>query len=117
MSSEIPQIRTRLLIISDTHGIGLFDPATHPKEARKYAFRRPLEKADVAIHCGDLTISSSIREYQTTFDIMREIDAPLKLVIPGNHDCSMDLKFWEWEVSYVLSFSQSAKYHTLVVPC
>lgn len=92
------QIRTRLLIISDTHGHSLFDPQTTPDEAQKYAFRKPLPSADVAIHCGDLTLSSHIKEYQTTFDVMRSIDAPLKLVIPGNHDCSMDVDFWEKDV-------------------
>ncbi|KAK7743830.1 hypothetical protein SLS53_003849 [Cytospora paraplurivora] len=95
MSSTNPEIRTRLLIISDTHGKSLYNPAENPEEARKYAFHSPLPRADVAIHCGDLTFSSHVREYQATFDVMREIDAPLKLVIPGNHDCSMDVDFWE----------------------
>lgn len=99
MSSVNSDIRTRLLIISDTHGKRPFDPATHPEKARKYGFHRPFPKADVAIHCGDLTISSDVEEYQTTFDMMREIDAPLKLVIPGNHDCSMDVNFSEKVVS------------------
>lgn len=96
--SPTSQIRTRLLILSDTHGHSLFDPQTLPAEAQKYAFHKPLPSADVAIHCGDLTLRSHVREYQTTFDVMRSIDAPLKLVIPGNHDCSMDLEFWEKDV-------------------
>ncbi|ROW10601.1 hypothetical protein VMCG_02080 [Cytospora schulzeri] len=95
MSSASPDIRTRLLIISDTHGKRPFDPSIHPEEAQRYGFHRPLPKADVAVHCGDLTIRSDVKEYQTTFDIMREIDAPLKVVIPGNHDGSMDAEFWE----------------------
>ena len=100
MSSITPGIRTRLLIISDTHGRQPFDPATNPEEARRYAFRRPLPKADVAIHCGDLTTISDVKEYQATFDMMREVDASLKVVIPGNHDCSMDVNFWEENVSF-----------------
>lgn len=96
--SSTSQIRTRLLILSDTHGHGLFDPQTKPDEAQKYAFHNPLPSADVAIHCGDLTMMSHIKEYQTTFDVMRSIDAPLKLVIPGNHDCSMDVDFWKKDV-------------------
>ncbi|KUI56071.1 Metallophosphoesterase domain-containing protein 1 [Cytospora mali] len=100
MSSSTPDIRTRLLIISDTHGRRPFDAAIHPEEAQRYGFSRPLPKADVAIHCGDLTTRSDVKEYQVTFDVMREIDAPLKLVIPGNHDCSMDVDFWEKTVSY-----------------
>ncbi|KAI3393776.1 hypothetical protein diail_3735 [Diaporthe ilicicola] len=94
-----PQIKTRLLILSDTHGKGLFDPQTQPDEAQEYAFRQPLPSADVAIHCGDLTLGSHIKEYQVTFDVMRSIDAPLKLVIPGNHDCSMDVSFWNKDCS------------------
>lgn len=96
--SSTSQIRTRLLILSDTHGHSLFDPQTKPDEAQKYAFHKPLPSADVAIHCGDLTMMSHVKEYQTTFDVMRSIDAPLKLVIPGNHDCSMDVDFWEKDV-------------------
>lgn len=97
MSPAAPDIRTRLLIISDTHGKRPFDPSTHPEEARTYGFHRPLPRADVAVHCGDLTIRSDVKEYQATFDMMREVDAPLKLVMPGNHDCSMDVGFWEKE--------------------
>ncbi|KAK2600773.1 hypothetical protein N8I77_010281 [Diaporthe amygdali] len=97
--ASAPQIKTRLLIISDTHGKSLFDPQTKPEEAQKYAFRKPLPSADVAIHCGDLTLMSHVKEYQITFDVMRSVDAPLKLVIPGNHDCSMDVKFWEKDCS------------------
>lgn len=85
-------MRTRLLIISDTHGHALLDPT------RQYGFRRPLPSADIALHCGDLTLRSTPKELETTLNVMREIDAPLKLVIPGNHDMSLDLKFWEEEV-------------------
>jgi 3',5'-cyclic AMP phosphodiesterase CpdA len=92
------QIRTRILILSDTHGHSLFDPQTKPDEAQRYAFHKPLPSADVAIHCGDLTLCSHVKEYQKTFDVMRSIAAPLKLVIPGNHDCSMDVGFWDKDV-------------------
>lgn len=91
-------IRTRFLIISDTHGHALLDPARDGPEALKYGFRRPLPSADVALHCGDLTTRSTPQELETTLNIMREIDAPLKLVIPGNHDSNLDLKFCEDEV-------------------
>lgn len=52
-------IRTRLLILSDTHGKD-FDTAN-----------RPLHHADVAIHCGDLSDGSKLEEripycHQTT---------------------------------------------------
>ncbi|KAL8407701.1 hypothetical protein RB594_006512 [Gaeumannomyces avenae] len=71
-------INTRFLIISDTHGLGL------PEESR------PKERVDVAIHCGDMTDGSRIEEYHTALRLLRQVDAPLKLVIPGNHDVSTD---------------------------
>ncbi len=71
-------IKTRFLIISDTHG----------KEFSPEA--KPLKRADVAIHCGDLTDGSSLYEFHTAISLLKDIDAPLKLVIAGNHDITMD---------------------------
>ncbi|POR38481.1 Uncharacterized protein TPAR_01335 [Tolypocladium paradoxum] len=68
-------IKTRFLILSDTHG-QQFDP--------------PNYSVDVVSHCGDLTEHSKIDEYLTTIRLLGEIDAPLKLVIPGNHDFTLD---------------------------
>ncbi|KAK8047554.1 hypothetical protein PG996_015618 [Apiospora saccharicola] len=65
-------IKTRFLITSDTHS-AVFDV----KEGHK---------ADVVIHCGDLSQYSHIDHYPTTIDLLRRLDAPLKLVIAGNHD-------------------------------
>ncbi|PSR88536.1 Metallo-dependent phosphatase-like protein [Coniella lustricola] len=78
-------MRTRLLIISDTHGSTPFSSAK--------GFSLP--KADVLIHCGDLTTKSELYEYEATFNMLREIDANLKLVIPGNHDGVLDTKYWD----------------------
>ncbi|OAA35523.1 ser/Thr protein phosphatase family protein [Metarhizium rileyi] len=47
-------------------------------------------KADVAIHCGDLTEHSTIQELRTTLQLLKEIDAPVTLVIAGNHDFTLD---------------------------
>ncbi|KAM0715758.1 hypothetical protein Q7P37_008272 [Cladosporium fusiforme] len=69
-------IKTRLLIISDTHGEALL--------------HKPSGKFDVAIHCGDMTEESKLEEFKSAVDMLREIDAPLKLVIAGNHDISLD---------------------------
>lgn len=41
----------------------------------------PLQRADIAIHCGDLTDGSKLEEFRT----------PLKLAIAGNHDFTMDI--------------------------
>lgn len=76
--SNPSDIKTRFLIISDTHGME-FGPET-----------KPLKRADVAIHCGDLTEESKLDEFRASIRTIRDIDAPLKLVIPGNHDFTLD---------------------------
>ncbi|KAL8929932.1 MAG: hypothetical protein Q9208_001076 [Pyrenodesmia sp. 3 TL-2023] len=80
-------IRTRLLILSDTHG----------KEFG--ADDKPRVNADVAIHCGDLTESSFLEEYRACVRLLKDINAPLKLVIAGNHDFTMDPDVYETEVA------------------
>ncbi|KAL9578429.1 MAG: hypothetical protein Q9212_005725 [Teloschistes hypoglaucus] len=71
-------IKTRFLIISDTHGIESLPQS------------KPLPSADVAIHCGDLTDSSTLKEYQASIRLLHTINAPLKLIIAGNHDWTLD---------------------------
>ncbi|KAI8951607.1 ser/Thr protein phosphatase family protein [Xylaria longipes] len=75
-------IRTRLLIVSDTHA------------AAGAANTSPIIEvtldADIAIHCGDLTQESKLAEFQIAIDLLRSINAPLKLVIAGNHDFTLD---------------------------
>jgi hypothetical protein len=71
-------VKTRFLIISDTHGNNLNPDTT-------------LESIDVAIHYGDLTEESKIEEFQTTLQLLKNIDAGLKLVIAGNHDFTIDI--------------------------
>ncbi|KAI1117436.1 ser/Thr protein phosphatase family protein [Nemania sp. NC0429] len=78
-------IATRILIISDTHGEN-FDI-------------KPEHKADVAIHCGDLTDESKLDEYRRTLQLLKEIDAPLKLVIGGNHDFTLDTSAFEQKIN------------------
>ncbi|CAI6098783.1 unnamed protein product [Clonostachys chloroleuca] len=71
-------IKTRFLIISDTHGEGLpidFSPDFY---------------ADVLIHCGDLTNQSKLHEFESTLKMISNIGASLKLVIPGNHGFTLD---------------------------
>lgn len=54
------------------------------------------------IHCGDLTQQSKLKEFRTAIRLLKSIDAPLKLVIAGNHDFTLDTptfrskieKFW-----------------------
>ena len=56
-------------------------------------FRHPLPSADVLIHCGDLSIIGLPSEYHKTLDMLASIDAPVKLIIAGNHDRTLD-KTW-----------------------
>lgn len=69
-------VKTSFLVLSDTHGA---------------AFKVPSRRVDVAIHCGDLTDESKLAEFRTTLDLLRQLDAPLKLVIAGNHDFTLDM--------------------------
>lgn len=51
----------------------------------------PSQYADVAIHCGDLTKKSTLQDFEASVRLMENINAPLKLVIAGNHDYTMHL--------------------------
>lgn len=80
-------IKTRLLIVSDTHGAE-FSPDT-----------QPTGRVDVAIHCGDLTERSRIEEFRATLRLLKSLDAGLKLVIAGNHDFTLDTPVFKKQVS------------------
>ena len=69
-------IKSRILVISDTHG----DDLIHKPTTGTY---------DVAIHCGDLTEESKLDEFRASLNTMLAIKAPLKLIIAGNHDFSL----------------------------
>ncbi|KAL1305084.1 hypothetical protein AAFC00_002018 [Neodothiora populina] len=83
-------IKTRILIISDTHSRPLQNDYPHDPPR---AFREPLPDADVLIHCGDMTMTGSVPDYNATLDVLRASSAPLKLVIAGNHDLSLEEKW------------------------
>ncbi|KAK2050155.1 Metallo-dependent phosphatase [Colletotrichum somersetense] len=68
-------IKTRIFVISDTHGLRL----------------RYKHQADVVIHCGDLTNESELEEYRNLIKDLSSVKAPLKLVVPGNHDFTLDI--------------------------
>lgn len=44
----------------------------------------------MVIHCGDITADSKLSEYKAGIQSLREVEAPVKLVIPGNHDFTLD---------------------------
>ncbi|KAK3719527.1 hypothetical protein LTR37_004385 [Vermiconidia calcicola] len=74
-------IGTRFFVLSDTHGDELS--------------RLPKGPVDVAIHCGDLTEESKLDEFRASVRLLKEINAPLKLVIAGNHDFTMDVPMFQ----------------------
>lgn len=82
-------VKTRVLIISDTHCASL-SGARHDDTL---PFTSPLPDCDLLIHCGDLTHEGTIEQYHCTLDMLKEINAPIKLVIAGNHDLSLDEDF------------------------
>jgi hypothetical protein len=90
-SSPSPKspVKTRFLIISDTHNATLLPSTFHD-----HPFREPLPSADVLLHCGDLTMIGYMEEYESTLSMLESIDAPLKLVIAGNHDISLDGEYY-----------------------
>ncbi|KAF5568147.1 metallophosphoesterase domain-containing protein [Fusarium napiforme] len=71
-------IKTRILILSDTHGLRFEDD------------KRLLAPVDLVIHCGDLTEDSKLKGFRETIQLLKEIDSPNKIVIAGNHDFSLD---------------------------
>lgn len=77
---------TRFLIISDTHGQDIW----HERQQEP-------PKADVLLHCGDLSSIGGMSEYRTTMNMLKKVDAELKLVIAGNHDVSLDKDWWQGE--------------------
>src|SRR5688572_939122 len=109
MSTSSQNIKTRVLIISDTHNVkpkpeNVPDDRPSDDELAQLgirpsiyddttAYREPLPPADVALHCGDLTMKGYTSQFKATFDMLRAIPAPLKLVIAGNHDLMLDDEF------------------------
>ncbi|XDG02672.1 hypothetical protein ABKA04_002287 [Annulohypoxylon sp. FPYF3050] len=80
-------IKTRFLILSDTHAMK-FSPGNYPGH-----------HVDVAIHCGDLTEESKIAEFRTSLDLLKSINASLKLVIAGNHDFTLDIPMFKKKIA------------------
>ncbi|KAJ5249756.1 hypothetical protein N7489_000166 [Penicillium chrysogenum] len=80
-------VKTRFLVFSDTHGLD-----TPPEFVSR-------EYADVAIHCGDLTTESKLDEFKASISFLRAVNAPLQLVIAGNHDFTMDIPVFQRKVA------------------
>ena len=80
-----PTVKTRFLIMSDTH-----TAVPYPEEDSKHAFRHPLPAADVLLHAGDLTSNGARYQHERTVSMLKAVPAALKIVIPGNHDITLD---------------------------
>ncbi|KAH3983681.1 hypothetical protein HBI56_076230 [Parastagonospora nodorum] len=94
---EGDRIKTRFLIISDTHSAA---PGQVTRKTDVVA-SAPLPKADVLLHCGDLTMVGHLSEYDKTLNMLETIDADLKLVIAGNHDISLDEVYYRRKGRYM----------------
>jgi predicted phosphohydrolase len=84
-------VSARFLILSDTHGFKFGDA-----EKVNGQLKHPPPKCDVLLHCGDLTYRGGLNEYKECLRMLGKIDAELKLVIAGNHDLSLDKRWWEY---------------------
>lgn len=76
-------MKTRFLILSDTHAT---------------SYKPPSQYADVALHCGDLTEGSTLEEYRSAVQLLKQVNAPIKLAIAGNHDFTLDISFYKSKV-------------------
>ncbi|KAF2223922.1 Metallo-dependent phosphatase-like protein, partial [Elsinoe ampelina] len=72
---------SRFLVVSDTHDLDYQD--------ERSPLRR-LPKVDVLLHCGDLTQNGGLPEFSKAFNMIKNVDAEIKLVIAGNHDLELD---------------------------
>ena len=72
-------VPTKVLILSDTHG-KKFDAS----------WSKPIATFDLAMHCGDLTEGSTLSEFHDSLELLRSINASMKVVIAGNHEITLD---------------------------
>ncbi|KXX78178.1 putative rhamnogalacturonate lyase C [Madurella mycetomatis] len=66
------------------------EPKHHDASSKHNIHSKPFQPIDVVIHCGDITGDSKISEHRAGIQLLREIEAPIKLVIPGNRDFTLD---------------------------
>lgn len=75
----------RCIVLSDTHDL-------------EDAFPDSAAKADVVLHCGDMTQIGGLSNYRRVLEqiqaLKRHADAELALVIAGNHDVFLDPAWW-----------------------
>ncbi|KAK0295981.1 hypothetical protein LTS00_005266 [Friedmanniomyces endolithicus] len=92
MADGRPTIKTRILILSDTHCAALTQLRASDK-CPQPPFKSPLPPADLLIFAGDMTTTGKPDQYHRCLDMLREIHAPVKLAIAGNHDLTLDSEY------------------------
>lgn len=90
-------IKTKVVIISDTHGKS-FGPG-----------RTPAQQADVVIHCGDLTHCSKLDKFRQTLQLLRSFNAPIKLAIAGTHDFTLDQGAFDKKINEAIRLNPELK--------
>lgn len=96
MASHRKTIKTRILILSDTHAaLPESSGDFHDTKQPEIPFHQPLPSADVLLHAGDLTLNGTYIQHQRALELISSVDAPLKIVIPGNHDITLDREYYK----------------------
>ncbi|KAJ7089219.1 Metallo-dependent phosphatase-like protein [Mycena belliarum] len=77
-----PRAWTRFVLLSDTH-----------------AHTFPVPDGDVLLHSGDLTRRGTFRDLRRTLDWLCALPHPIKIIIAGNRDFSLDREWYDanWE--------------------
>ncbi|OMP82541.1 putative rhamnogalacturonate lyase C [Diplodia seriata] len=79
----------KFLIISDTH-----DNDDNDDDDDKSSFNPPTTPVDVVLHCGDLTENGSLASLGKAITKLASIPAELHLMIAGNHETTLDERYY-----------------------
>ncbi|KAI9674556.1 MAG: hypothetical protein M1822_009051 [Bathelium mastoideum] len=103
-SDSLRTRKTRIVCVSDTHN-------SSPKDG---GWKLP--KGDVLIHAGDLTNQGTLSELQKALTWIEDADFEAKIVIAGNHDITLDQRFYaqHWQFFHNQSPQDAAKCHALL---
>ena len=85
-------VKTRILVLSDTHTAL---PFPSDIEHDLISFKWPLPKADILLHAGDLTMNGKDIQHERAVELIKGVDPELKIVIPGNHDITLDYDYYQ----------------------
>jgi hypothetical protein len=87
MDTQQEKQQVTFLILSDTHELELGDERFPPR-------REPFPSVDVVLHCGDFMDNGSIDALHKGLYMLSSFEAELRLVIAGNHEATLDRKFY-----------------------